>query len=158
MSTIQGLPAHVLLVHAIVVLVPLTAALAILSALLPAVRRRLIWLIGALSVVIAVLTPVTTEAGEWLERRINPTDILSAHIALGETMPYFSLGLLAGVALLVVVHVRDGGDRPLSTAVTVIFAIVTVVASSAAIAQVYRVGDSGSRSAWSGEMAAPEHE
>jgi hypothetical protein len=156
MSTIEGLPAHVLLVHAIVVLVPLTAVLAILSAVWPAARRRLVWLVAVLSVVIAILTPVTAEAGEWLERRINPTNLLSSHIALGDTMPYFSLGLLVGAALLVFVHVRDGRERPLPTAVVVLLAIVTILTSSAAIVQVYRVGESGSRSAWSGEVAAPE--
>ena len=45
MSTINGLPAHVLLVHFVVVLAPLTAILAIACAILPAVRQRLVWLV-----------------------------------------------------------------------------------------------------------------
>lgn len=155
MSTVQGLPAHVLLVHFIVVLIPLTAGLAILSAVWPAARRRLIWLISALAVALAILTPITTEAGEWLEHRINETDILRSHTALGDTMPYFSLALLLGVALLVVVHVRDSRQRPLPTIVLVTFTALTIIVSIAAVVQVYRVGDSGSRSAWSGEVAAP---
>src|ERR1044072_1770453 len=106
MSTVQGLPAHVLLVHFIVVLIPLTAGLAILSAVWPAARRRLIWLVSALAVALAIVTPVTTGAGEWLEQRINETDILRTHTTLGATMPYFALALLLGVALLIVVHLR----------------------------------------------------
>jgi hypothetical protein len=39
LTTISGLPAHVLLVHALVVLAPLTALLEILCALWPAARR-----------------------------------------------------------------------------------------------------------------------
>jgi hypothetical protein len=44
LTTIMGLPAHVLLVHFIVILAPLTAVLAILYAVWPAARRRLVWL------------------------------------------------------------------------------------------------------------------
>ena len=40
MSTIAGLPAHILLLHFVVVLVPLTAILLIVCALWPAARRR----------------------------------------------------------------------------------------------------------------------
>jgi len=154
MSTVQGLPAHVLLVHFIVVLIPLTAGLAILSAVWPAARRRMIWLIAALATALAILTPITTGAGEWLEHRLNETDILRTHTTLGNTMPYVSLALLFGVALLVLVHVRDARQRPLSKIVLAVCTGVTIVVSVLAVVQVYRVGDSGSRSAWSGEMAA----
>ena len=67
---IAGLPLHVLLVHAIVVLVPLLALLLVVIAAWPA-ARRVLWLpalIGA-----AVLLPlglVTIEAGKWLEVRV----------------------------------------------------------------------------------------
>lgn len=153
MSTFQGLPAHVLLVHFIVVLVPLTAVLAVLSALWPAARRRLIWLIAALSVIVVAITPLTTEAGEWLEHRLNATDALRTHTELGDTMLYFGLGLLVGVALLVFAHIRDGRDRPLPKAAVIAMAAVVLATSVAATYQVYRIGDTGARSAWSGEMA-----
>jgi hypothetical protein len=45
MTTVNGLPSHVLFVHFIVVLVRLTALLAILCAVWPASRRRLAWLV-----------------------------------------------------------------------------------------------------------------
>ena len=45
MTTVNGLPSHVLLVHFIVVLAPLTALLATLCAVWPAARRRLVWLV-----------------------------------------------------------------------------------------------------------------
>jgi hypothetical protein len=41
MTTINGLPAHVLLAHAIVVLLPLSAVLLVLTALWAPARRRL---------------------------------------------------------------------------------------------------------------------
>src|SRR6476619_3390548 len=69
LSTFNGLPAHVLLVHFIVVLAPLTAVLAIVCTFWPAARQRLVWLVLALAVITAGLTPLTTDAGEWLAKR-----------------------------------------------------------------------------------------
>lgn len=43
MDVINGVPAHVLLVHFVVVLAPLTAIFAILCVLWPAARQRLVW-------------------------------------------------------------------------------------------------------------------
>jgi hypothetical protein len=42
MTTIGGLPAHILLVHAVVGLVPVTALLVVLVAVWPAARRLLV--------------------------------------------------------------------------------------------------------------------
>ena len=96
MTTINGLPAHVLLVHFIVVLAPLTALLAITCAVWPAARRRLVWLVVALAAVTIVLTPLTTDAGEWLETRVGSSPQLHIHTELGDTMISFSGTLLAG--------------------------------------------------------------
>ena len=84
MTTITGIPAHALLVHAIVVLAPLTALLEMLCAFWPAARRRLVWLVLALAAVTLVLTPLTTEAGEWLyNQQAQPSDILRTHAERG---------------------------------------------------------------------------
>lgn len=156
MSTFQGLPVHILLVHFMVVMVPATALLAIVSAVWPAVRRHVIWLLVLLAAAIAVATPLTMEAGEWLERRINPTDAVRAHTALGDTMPYFAAALVVAVVLLLWVHLREIRGKTASKAVTSAVIAVVLVASVAASAQVYRIGDSGSRSSWSDEGAASE--
>lgn len=66
MTTLNGLPAHALFVHFIVILAPLTAILAVLCAVWPAARKRLVWLVLGLATAVVVLTPLTTEAGEWL--------------------------------------------------------------------------------------------
>lgn len=153
MSTIQGLPAHILLVHFIVVLAPLTAALAIVCALWPAARQRLTWLVVLLAVVTTLLTPLTTEAGEWLEHQTGRTALLHEHTELGDTMVYFAIALLVGAALLAVVHVRESRDRPLKPILTWAIAAVIVIAGIATTVQVVRIGDSGARSAW-GDKAA----
>ena len=117
MSTVNGLPAHVLLIHFIVVLAPLTAALLILCALWPAARRRLLWLVMGLAVTTALLTPLTTEAGEWLKQRTDPSPLLDAHTELGDTMVYFVVALVAAAALLsssIFGNIADARSDPLS--------------------------------------------
>lgn len=104
MSTINGLPAHALLVHFIVVLAPLTA---IVSAVWVSARQRLVWLVFALAVVTSILTPLTTQAGEWLENRSGRTPLLRAHTELGDTMIYFSVALVVAAMLLAFVHIRE---------------------------------------------------
>ena len=159
MSTFNGLPAHVLFVHFIVVLAPLTAVLAILCAVWPAARQRLVWLVVALSVLTAVLTPLTTEAGEWLEHRVGRSPTLHTHTELGDTMIFFSAALLVAAALLAIVHIRAGRGRSLSTALSVAIAVFVLAAGVATIVQVYRIGDSGAKATW-GQIAllpsAPE--
>ncbi|MFB9926609.1 hypothetical protein ACFORO_06855 [Amycolatopsis halotolerans] len=85
MTTVNGLPAHILLVHAIVVLLPLSALVLVLTACLPSVRRRLAGANAILSVLVVILVPITTNAGEWLERRVARTPLVRAHTELGDT-------------------------------------------------------------------------
>jgi hypothetical protein len=123
-NTISGLPAHVLLVHAIVVLAPLTALLEILC-ILPAVRRRLMWLVLVLAVVTAGLSPVTTGAGQWPWRwwwsRSSWRRCTSPRAARKSAGP-------------------------------VIVAIIALAVGISTIITVYRIGDAGSRAVWGGEL------
>ncbi|MEN4479747.1 DUF2231 domain-containing protein [Mycolicibacterium cosmeticum] len=154
MSTIQGLPAHVLFVHFIVVLAPLTAVLAIVCAVWPAARRRLVWLVVALAAATTVLTPLTTEAGEWLEHQTERTPLLHEHAELGDTMVYFAVALLVAAVLLAVVHLRETRERPVKPLLGWILAAVIVITGVATTIQVVRIGDSGARSAWGDAVAS----
>jgi uncharacterized membrane protein len=154
LSTINGLPAHVLLVHLIVVLAPLTALLAIVSAVWPAARRRLTWLVLGLAVVTMIATPLTTNAGEWLEEKVGESPALETHAGLGDTMLYFSIALLVAALLLTFLHVRESRGATLNTVVAVGIAALVVMASVATTVQVYRIGDSGARAAWGDLVSA----
>src|SRR5205823_5424559 len=88
MSTINGLPAHILLVHAIVVLLPLSALLLVVSAVWSKARRRLAGANALLAVFVLLLVPVTTNAGEWLERRVPRTDLLRVHTEQGRVAQF----------------------------------------------------------------------
>lgn len=157
MSIINGLPGHVLLVHFIVVLAPLTALLAILCALWPAARRRLVWLVFVLAAVVTALTPITTEAGEWLEHRVTETAALETHEKLGDTMLYFAVGLLVAAVLLLIAHRRDTRSTEGKPLTSVLIAVLVIAASAATIVQVMRIGESGARSAWADAVSAPEN-
>jgi ABC-type branched-subunit amino acid transport system permease subunit len=147
LTTIAGLPAHVLLVHALVVLAPLTALLEILCALWPAARRRLVWLVLAFAIVTTALTPITTEAGEWLyDRERHHSATLNTHADRGGWMIYFSVAMLVIAVLLALVHVREGRSGK------VVVAILAVAVGVASIVQVVRIGDSGARAVWANEL------
>lgn len=150
MSTFNGLPAHALFVHFIVVLAPLTAVLAILCAVWPAARRRLVWLTLVLAAVTVVLTPLTTGAGEWLEHQVGRSPLLHTHTELGDTMIFFAIALLVVSALVAAMHVREARGGAVKPAVTWAVAAVVIAVSVATAVQVYRIGDSGAAATWSG--------
>ena len=154
MSTFQGLPIHALLVHFIVVLVPLTAILAILCAVWPAARERLVWLVLALAVVTTGLSPLSTNSGEWLENHLEKSELVEKHAAMGDTILYFALALLAAAVLLVVAHVRATRGRAFSTALSAAITVFVVVASLTTAVQVFRIGHSGAESVWGDALTA----
>lgn len=156
MTTFNGLPAHALLVHFIVILAPLTAILAIMCAVWPAARKRLVWLVLGLAVVTVVLTPLTTDAGEWLEHQVGRSPQLHEHTELGDTMLYFAIALLVAAAVLAAVHVREVRGHTVTRVASGIVAAVVIVISVATAVQVYRIGDSGARATWGDRVGAAE--
>ncbi|MBJ7338159.1 DUF2231 domain-containing protein [Mycolicibacterium sp.] len=154
MTTFNGLPAHALLVHFIVILAPLTAILAIMCAVWPAARKRLVWLVLGLATITVALTPLTTDAGEWLEDKVGRSPLLHEHTELGDTMVYFAIAMLVAAVLLAVIHVREGRGKSIKPVASWIVAVVVVVLSIATSVQVYRIGDSGAAATWSDLPAA----
>lgn len=142
-----------LLVHAMVVLAPLTALLEILCALWPAARRHLVWPTLAFAVVTTALTPITTNAGEWLyDRERHHRDILHTHAARGGWMIYFSIAMLAVAVVLAWAHWREIRSAKPRAAATVAVAVLAIAVGAASILQVVRIGDSGARSVWADEL------
>ena len=175
MSTFNGLPAHILLVHSVVVLVPLTAVLLLLVAAWSAARERLSWLTAVLGVITLVLVPITTEAGEWLEHRVPSSPLIRAHTELGDSMLPWAAGLaVLAVAILVrqlAGHrtsrtAQTGGPgaasaitrlarpaQPGGTVLTGILAVLVLVVAVGSVVTVYRIGDSGAQATWTGKFS-----
>jgi hypothetical protein len=161
MTTVNGLPAHVLLVHAIVVLLPLSALLLILTAVWAPARKRFAGPNALLALAVVALVPITTSAGEWLERRVAPTDLIRAHTQLGDTALVVAIGV-AVMTLVVWWRGREIGHptgrrtflAPASTVVTAAIAVLSIAAGCIALYDVYRIGDSGAKASWDGTVAA----
>jgi len=149
MSTINGLPAHALFVHAIVVLAPLIALLEVLCAFWPAARRRLVWLVLALAAVNLAITPLTISAGNWLFQQVGqPSDILITHANRGQWMLLFSSALFVVAVALAVVHwLETRSDRPRKAAAIVV-AVLALVVGVSSIVGVVRIGDAGTEAVW----------
>ncbi len=90
---INGLPAHVLLVHLTVVLVPAAAACVVLSAWWPRARRWLGVLTPLACLAALAIVPVTVNAGEWLADRLGDAPLIERHKELGELMLWWAIAL-----------------------------------------------------------------
>jgi hypothetical protein len=149
MTTIFGLPAHALLVHAIVVLAPLTAALEILCALWPAARRRLVWLVLAFAIAVTVLTPLTTSAGQWLyDQSPQHAPILETHEGRGAWMIYFAVGLLVVAIVQAVQHWMESRSSEPKRVLAAVAAVLAVLVGVSTIVGVVRIGDAGAQAVW----------
>lgn len=154
---ISGLPAHLLLVHAVAVFVPVAALLIVLSAAWPAARRKL----GIITPIVALLTlvmvPITTSAGRWLLDRLSFREsnaLVMIHANLGNDLLPWVIGMFAG-ALLVwgLPWLANRGTVSQLTGNSLIGAgigLLAVAVSVVAVVQLVRIGEAGSRAVWSG--------
>jgi hypothetical protein len=146
-DVVDGLPVHPLVVHAVVVLLPLTILGTIALVLRPQWRHHHGPLLVAAAVVTTLLIPVATSSGEALARHVGDP---GRHARLGDQLIWFAIPLLLLDVALVWLDRRGG------TGTTVLRTVgaLAVVAALAAGVQVYRVGDSGARAAWGGQVSS----
>jgi hypothetical protein len=157
---ILGLPAHPLVVHAVIALVPAAALLTVLAALWPAARRRIGWLAVILAAAALASVWVAQGSGETLEHRVEETSLVEEHTGMGEQLLVPTIALLVGSILVTAVGRRDAhpavaadlppaGSRSRGAAVvSVAVAVVALATSGLAVVQVYRIGHSGAKAVW----------
>lgn len=156
---IAGLPLHVLLVHAVLVLVPLLVLLLVVVGAWPA-ARRVLWLpCLLLAGLLLPLTLVTVEAGKWLQQRVPPAPLIEVHTGRGETLVPWVIGLLAvavvvaGWAVVELLGRRRRDGSPVRAAVIAMSALLTLGAlgvGAGATWTLVLIGESGSRAVWEG--------
>ncbi len=167
LTIINGLPAHVLFVHVIVVLVPLTSVALVASVIWPAWIHRLGVVLPLLALITLASLPFTVHAGEWLEKRTASNALIRRHAELGDTLLPWVLGLFV---LTVVVWWfgrrtpaasatapetdRREGTAVLSTPVRIAAIVLSVAVAAGSVVQVYRIGDSGAKAAWHNKLSA----
>ncbi|MGK5679343.1 DUF2231 domain-containing protein [Actinoplanes sp. URMC 104] len=151
---INGLPVHVLVLHAAVVFVPLLALGAVVYALVPRWRPRMGWALGILAIAAPVATFVAMESGEKLYDRLlgqgmsGPgKEILDDHMGYGGRTFWFTLALGVVSLVMVVLTWRRGSGR-LPLAGEVGGAVVLIVLAALSGYYVYQTGDSGATAVW----------
>lgn len=142
---VWGLPLHPLVIHAVVVLVPLTAIGAVLMALRPRFTKRF----GVIVVIGAIVSTVSAflakESGETLART---RPVSGEHVMAGDVVP---LPVLGFAVLLTVFWLFDRGV-PGNRARPLWLKLLAVVVVAAAVACTYLVviaGHTGALSVWS---------
>lgn len=149
-ESVFGLPIHPLIVHATVVLVPLTALLVLGTALSPRLRAWAGPLPLLAAVVSVVLAPLSTSTGETLEDALGGSKAIDRHAELGEMLIWWCLGLLAVAAAQW--FLRRGG-RTVGQGLGIALLVAGLVVGIGTTVQVVLIGHSGAESAWSGVMS-----
>jgi hypothetical protein len=149
-TTIFGLPAHPLLVHATVVFVPLAAFLVIGAVLVPRFRAWAGPLPAGVSLVALILTPLSTATGENLEHELPHNALIEEHARLGDQLLPFTIALFVlAAAFWWLTRDRSGADSRWPRALVVGVGVLAVVAAVGTGVQVARIGHSGAKAAWS---------
>lgn len=99
MLEIAGLPAHILLIHGVVVLGPLAGIAAVAFALVRRSRRFLAWPLGLLALLLVPLSVLTAEAGEQLEKARPASQLIEEHGHQGSFLRYVTALFLVAVAV-----------------------------------------------------------
>lgn len=157
---IGGLPAHILLIHGVVVLAPLAGLMAVVFALLRRSRAYLAWPLGALAVLLVPLSVLTAEAGEQLEDIRPASQLIKQHAEDGSFFRYVTVIFLVVVASQVLASFPSavtrwpafrGVGRVLGVRWLIpVTSILGVLAGVFLIYESVVTGHSGSASVWSG--------
>lgn len=145
---IAGLPMHPLVVHAAVVLLPLSAIALILIVCIPKWRKHFGWLTIVGLVVGTGAVFVAKESGEALAAKVGlPAD----HALWGDILVPVSVALVvvAVIWLLLAKRAARSGSRSVLAMVT---GAISAVLAVAAIAITVVVGHSGAQAVWAGEV------
>lgn len=158
MDTIFGLPAHILLVHAVVVLCPLAALIGLAIAVRPAWAFYLRWPLLIFSLVSAGFAILAASAGEELEHRLGGGGLIEEHAEAGDLLRlvaigYLAVAVLAFFAIAVESPLRSGRGGYVSKLPPALGSISRVLLAGVAIwlvVQTAITGHTGAKAAWQG--------
>ena len=170
-----GLPAHPLVVHAAVVLVPIAVLAAFAYVLVPRLRPKVGWVLALSAVSGAGAAVVAAETGDRLAKYLGGSEAINEHGGFGlDTRNMAVLLAVVAVVLLVVDRIRNNrrsqapryderdqwsmvgeppGNSSGSTVLTVVSVVLMVAMLAAAVGaavSVVRAGDTGARMTWEG--------
>jgi hypothetical protein len=179
-ALINGSPTHVLIVHVVVVLLPISVLAALVLVFVPASRRAFALLTVGVAAVACLAIPLAFVTGGALRSRLPPSPLIDHHVALAhQLLPIAAVFGLSVAAFVAVDMIRRAGRgelnrveqtaaerfpgllrarqrRPLRR-VHRATAVVLVVMSLATVVAVVRVGDSGAKAAWHGRIGTQRY-
>ena len=148
MWEVNGLPLHVLVVHATVVLTPLAALVAIAYAVWPKYRDWLRWPTAAAAVIAVVLVWAAYLTGNnfFASPRFEHfsgalLDKIHTHQSYARTLRWITTGF--GIVTVVAAwqHARTGTARTVLSALVVVGAVLTLI-------WIFLTGEAGARAVW----------
>lgn len=176
-ALINGSPTHVLIVHAVVVLLPLSVVASLMLVFVAASRRAFALITLLVAFVACICVPLAFLSGSALRNRLPPSPLINHHVVLAhELLPLAALfGLaLAGFVAIDLHHRSRTQDlnrveaillgylpsftrsrrRARRTIAYRLAAGLLVVVAIGTATQVVRVGDSGAKAAWHDRVGA----
>jgi len=157
MSTFFGLPAHPLLVHVPIVLIPLAAITAIIS-IHKKYRREMLLVTAAMAVIGAAFLFLAAGAGESLQHDLPRSRSIHEHAELGDKSQgptaVFAFAAVGAVLSLEASRRKfeyKGKSLPKWSATALL--ALTVVGGVAATVAVSQAGHSGAKSVWESRLA-----
>ncbi len=161
MGEIFGTPAHPLLVHIPVVLLPLLAIAAIVMAAKPALRRRLTWALFGSTLVTAAVTILATRSGQRLRHALQPAlgSTADRHMQLGNQTALLATIFFVGATCMTVIdrwylpRVAAKRSEVQSARVAILSAVLASLVAPVGVATAVwaiRTGHEGARITWEG--------
>jgi hypothetical protein len=168
-TSLFGLPAHVLLVHIPIVLVPLVAIGVVLMCW-RSMRRRLGWAVVAIAAVATGSTILAGGSGKALRRYVTRTSLVRQHTQIGGNLEPWIILLFVLVLAMVSLDwwTRRSADansvgrasgevqlagRTLSAAavqnIGLGLSAIAILVSGMSVYWLYRIGHSGAKASWS---------
>ncbi len=151
-----GLPAHPLLVHIPVVLLPLVALGAVAMALSARVCDRLGWTILGLAIVAGLSTQLAVGSGQALRDHVPRSSALDRHVSIADSIRPLALLLFLVALAVMLLDRRARGAWPLprrSPAALPSWAHLGLIVATIALAalttvRLYQIGHSGAKATW----------
>jgi hypothetical protein len=160
MNSFFGIPAHPLLVHVPVVLLPLTALGVVVMVIRPAWHRRYRWAVLGVGVIATFGAILAASAGDSLGERVEAKNgaggegVWEHHAELGDTARLVAIIFVIVLAAYVLVpwylERRAAQDNPLGVPswLTAVLAALALLASAASVYTIIQAGHSGAKAVW----------
>jgi hypothetical protein len=149
LNDLFGIPAHPLVVHAAVVLLPIAAIGTVIVAAVPQARRHYAPVVFGVALLATIAVGLAQQSGESLEQRVTENALVEEHTEEGESVLPWAIAVTAiAGAVAIVEPLRRRFARVPGGAITAALIVTALLAGSGATWTIISVGHSGARATW----------